>query len=141
MELCCKEVKMQYRRFYSELGKLLYAIAAIDGNVQKKEYNRLREIVEKILVPQEPSTDAFGTDNAYYAEIEFDILMDQDASPEACFESFCSYVESHKTAFDKGLKNLVKSLAEALSKSDRGQSKKEQALIRKLDKRMKEIFG
>lgn len=132
---------MVYRRFYSELGKLFYAVAAVDGNVQKKEYDRLREIVEKKLVPQESSTDAFGTDNAYYAEIEFDILMEQDADPQSCFHSFCNYVEEHKTAFDKNLKTMVKGLAQELSKASRGTSKKEKELIRALDKRMKEIFG
>ncbi|MCS6917349.1 MAG: hypothetical protein RMK52_08805 [Chitinophagales bacterium] len=132
---------MVYRRFYSELGKLLYAIAAIDGNVQKKEYDRLREIVKKELVPMETSTDAFGTDSAYYTEIEFDILMDQSADPMNCFHSFCNYVEAHKTAFDKRLTSVVHNIAQELSKASRGSSKKEQELIHALDKRMKEIFS
>ncbi len=132
---------MIYRKFYSEVGKLLYAIAAVDGNVQKKEYIQLRQLVEKKLVPMETSTDQFGTDSAYYAEIEFDILMDQQADPNLCFESFCSYIEAHKTAFDKNLKNVLLGLAAELAAAYRGRSAQEQAIIRKLKNRLAEIFG
>jgi len=132
---------MIYRRFYSEVGKLLYAIAAIDGNVQKQEYDKLREIVEKKLVPVEHSTDQFGTDNAYYAEIEFDILMDQGASSKSCFDSFCNYVEAHKTAFDQHLKSMVTTLSKELAHAYRGNDGKESELVKKLRHRMDEIFA
>jgi hypothetical protein len=131
---------MIYRRFYSEVGKLMYAVAAVDGKVQKKEYDKLREIVEKKLVPVEHSTDQFGTDNAYYAEIEFDILMDRDASSSTCFESFCNYVEAHKTAFDAHLKMMVVNLVKELAHVYRGTTSKEAALIKKLKRRLDEIF-
>lgn len=132
---------MIFRRFYSEVGKLMYAVAAVDGKVQKKEYDKLREIVEKKLVPIERSTDQFGTDNAYYAEIEFDILMDRDASSASCFESFCSYVEAHKTAFDAHLKMMVTSLVKELAGVYRGTNSKEAQLIKKLKQRLSEIFS
>ena len=132
---------MVYRRFYSEVGKLLYAIAAVDGNVQKKEYEKLRDIIEKKLVPIEKSTDQFGTDNAYYAEIEFDILLDKGASSKSCFDSFCNYVEDHKTAFDRHLKTMVTTLSQELASSHRGVNSKEAELIKELKKRMGEIFS
>ena len=131
---------MIYRRFYSEVGKLLYAIAAVDGNVEKNEYDKLREIVEKKLVPIENSTDQFGTDNAYYAEIEFDILMDKGASSKSCFDSFCNYVEDHKTAFDQHLKMMVTTLSKELANAHRGNNSKETELIKRLKHRMDEIF-
>ena len=80
---------MVFRRFYSEVGKLLYSIACIDGNVNRNEYEKLRDIVKQKLVPQEDNTDQFGTDAAYYAEIEFDILLEQMPNPVSCFNSFC----------------------------------------------------
>ena len=132
---------MIYRRFYSEVGKLLYAIAAVDGNVQKKEYEKLRDIVEKKLVPIEHSTDQFGTDNAYYAEIEFDILMDKGAGSKACFDSFCNYVEDHKTAFDQHLKTMVTTLTKELANAHRGTNGKESELIKKLREKMENIFS
>ena len=38
---------MIYREFYSELGKLLYAVADIDGVITEKEKKKLKEIVKK----------------------------------------------------------------------------------------------
>ena len=131
---------MVYQRFYSEVGKLLYAIASADGSVQKKEYGKLRDIVEKKLVPEEQSTDQFGTDSAYYAEIEFDILMEQSADSTACFNSFCNYVEVHRTAFDKHLKIMVMNLAKELAHVYHGTNTKEAAMIKKLKKRLDEVF-
>ena len=131
---------MVYRRFYSEVGKLLYAVAAVDGTVQKKEYDKLRDIVEKKLVPEEHSTDQFGTDSAYYAEIEFDILMEQSADSKSCFNSFCNYIEDHRTAFDKHLKMMVVNLAKELAHVYRGTNTKEAEMIKNLKLRLEEVF-
>jgi len=132
---------MIYRQFYSEVGKLLYAVAAVDGNVQKQEYDKLREIVEKKLVPEEHSTDQFGTDNAYYAEIEFDILLDRGTGYKTCFESFCNFVEEHKTAFDKHLKTMITNLAKELAHVYRGTNSRESELIKQLKHRLDGIFA
>src|ERR1041385_629626 len=132
---------MVYQRFYSEVGKLLYAIAAADGVVHKKEYDKLRDIVEKKLVPEEHSTDQFGTDSAYYAEIEFDILMDQSADSNSCFNSFCNYIEAHRTAFDKHLKIMVANLAKELGHLYHGTNTKEAEMIKKLKQRLESVFA
>src|SRR5690606_13704785 len=79
---------MLYRQFYSELGKLLYAVADVDGMISQKEKKALQELVRKELVPVEKHTDKFGTDVAFYAEIEFDFLEDSMVEPEEAFESF-----------------------------------------------------
>lgn len=131
---------MVYRRFYSEVGKLLYAIAASNGLVNREEYVKLRDIVEKKLVPLEHSTDQFGTDSAFYAEIEFDILLEQSADPTACFNSFCNYVEAHRTAFDAHLKSMTINLAKELAHVYRGTDAKEAEMIKKLKKKLDSIF-
>ena len=131
---------MVYRRFYSEVGKLLYAIAAANGIVNREEYKKLRDIVEKKLVPEEHSTDQFGTDSAYYAEIEFDILLEQSADSTACFNSFCNYVEAHRTAFDAHLQAMTLNLTKELAHVDQGTNAKETEMIKKLKKRLDTIF-
>ncbi len=131
---------MIYRNFYSEVGKLMYSIASIDGKVNRKEYEKLRDIVEKKLVPMESSTDSFGTDAAYYAEIEFDILQDEELDPQWCFDSFVNYVDTHKTAFDTKLKKMVMNLSKELSAVYHGTNKKEAALIHKLQMELNKIF-
>lgn len=131
---------MEFRRFYSEVGKLLYAIAAADGRVDRKEYEKLRDIVKEKLVPQENSTDQFGTDAAYYAEIEFDILMDQTPSATSCFHSFCDYVEAHHTAFDNHHKDMVMEMVKEIAQVYHGIDTKEKELIKQLKKRLDAIF-
>ena len=74
---------MLYKNFYSELGKLLYAVADIDGVITQAEKKALHEIVKKELVPAEKHTDEFGTDAAYYAEIEFEYLDEEQMDAEA----------------------------------------------------------
>jgi uncharacterized tellurite resistance protein B-like protein len=51
---------MVYKRFYAEVGKLLYAIASADGRVDEKEYRLLRDIVRQKLVPMENNTDVLA---------------------------------------------------------------------------------
>ena len=67
---------MRYKNFYSELGKLLYAVAKADGKISKSEAEAIHKAVKEELVPQETHTDEFGTDAAHFTEIEFEI-MDQ----------------------------------------------------------------
>ena len=79
---------MDYKEFYSELGKLLYAVADIDHVITQKEKKALTDIVKKELAPTEVHKDAFGTGTAYYTAMEFDILDDEIADSETAFNSF-----------------------------------------------------
>ena len=130
---------MIYREFYSELGKLLYAIADIDGFISKKEKRKLLEIVKKELVPVEMLKDEFGTDIAYYSEMEFDFLDGEIGDPESAFESFIDFVEEHHTAFDKKMKNVCMRIAKELAFEYRATNKKEKILIEKLKEKLDKI--
>ncbi len=124
--------KMLYKQFYSELGKLLYAVANIDGVITQKEKTALQDIVKKELVPAEKHTDIFGTDSGYYTEIEFDFLDEQIVDPEAAFESFIGFIEDHYHAFDENMKKLCVYVAEKLAAAYHGANHKEKSLIEKL---------
>ena len=85
---------MVYKQFYSEMGKMLYALANVDKEASQKEVKTLKELVRKELVPKESSIDVYGTDAAYYTEFEFDVLAETMMfEPEAAFESFINYIE------------------------------------------------
>src|SRR5689334_16183311 len=130
---------MLYKQFYSELGKLLYAVAEVDGKISPEEKQALKKIIRKELVPCENSTDEFGTDAAFYAEFEFDILEDSKASPRAAFQSFITFVENHHSAFDQRLRaatlKVVNELADAYHKN----SEKEKDLIETLKAKLGEL--
>lgn len=130
---------MRYKNFYSELGKLLYAVADIDGMIKPNEKKQLLDIIKSELVPAEKDTDQFGTNAAYYAEMEFEFLDEQIADAETAFESFTDYVEEHHTALDEKKKEVCLDIVEKLAAAYRGTNKKEKELIERLRQKLDRI--
>ena len=123
---------MIYQQFYSELGKLLYAIADIDGVITPQEKKVLQNSVQKELVSQEQHVDEFGSDVAFYTEIVFDYMNEQTADAESAFKSFIAFIEEHHTALDKNLVSATKHVAKKLAAAYKGTNKKEKVLLEKL---------
>jgi hypothetical protein len=134
-----KTHRMLYKEFYSELGKLLYAIADIDQVITQKEKIKLQEMVKKELAPKENHTDEYGTNAALYAEMEFDFLDEEIIDSESAFNSFIDFVEEHQSAFDEKLKNICMHLAIELANAYYGTNKKEKILIETLKRKIKNI--
>jgi hypothetical protein len=127
------------RYFYSEIGKLLYAVADTDGMISKTEKNELLNTVRKELLPAEKAVDKYGTDVALYAEIEFDILEDTMIDPEQAFRSFLNFVEEHHTAIDLKTRDVILNIAKRLSAAYRKTNRKEKVLLEKLEKKLLSI--
>lgn len=130
---------MKYKDFYSELGKLLYAVADIDHVITQKEKKALYDIVKNELVPSERHTDQFNTDVAFYTEMEFDFLDETIGDTEAAFNSFIDFVEDHHTAFDERMKKVSLHVAKELAQAYHGTNKKEKVLIDKLKEKLNKI--
>lgn len=130
---------MIYKEFYSELGKLLYAVADIDGVITQKEKKKLQDIIKKELVLLDKNKDEFGTDAAYYSEIEFDFLDEEIGDAGSAFNSFIDFVEEHHTAFDQGMKKISLHVAKELAAAYRGTNKKEKELVERLRKKLTKI--
>lgn len=127
---------MRFQDFYTELGKLLYAIAKADGRVGNKEYDSLKKIVKEELVALEDSRDQYGTDNAYYTEMEFEFLEENFGDPNLAFESFIQFLDTHKTAFSPELKLLTSRISERIAKSEYGINHRERKYLEKLSTKM-----
>jgi hypothetical protein len=119
------------------VGKLLYALAKADGQISTEEINEIHQLVLKDLVPLEDSSDEFGTDSAYYVEMEFDFLNENSYDPDVAFDSFISYVEDHYTAFDERLKTAIMDVAETLINSFHSTSIKDHNYMVKLRQTLK----
>lgn len=130
---------MVYKELYSEIGKLLYAVADIDGVITPNEKKRLQGIVKKELVPVENHVDQYQTDVAFYSEFEFDVEDEAIAEPETAFNSFIDFVEDHHTAFTKEMKDTCLHITEELAAAYYGTNKKEKVLLQKLRDRLKRI--
>ena len=130
---------MIYKKFYSELGKLLYAIADIDHVITSQEKVRLQNIVKEELLPSDQQTDKYGTRLPYYTEIEFDFLDEQIWDSQTAFESFIDFVEDHHTAFDPNLKRVCLQLTKELANAYKGTNRKEKDLINNLKEKLNKI--
>ncbi|MFT4753168.1 MAG: hypothetical protein ACI85Q_000706 [Salibacteraceae bacterium] len=125
---------MIYKNFYSEVGKLLYALAKADGSITLEEVNLIHKLVLKDMVPLESSTDEFGTDSAFYIEMEFDYLNENFHDPDVAFNSFIDYVDEHYTAFNDTLKYAVYNIANTLTHSYHETNIKDHYMMEKLKK-------
>lgn len=130
---------MIYERFYAELGKLIYAAAYIDGVITEKEKTALQNIIKNELVPTEKHLDKFGTNTAYYPEIELDFLNENSIDTEAAFNSFIDFVEDHHTAFNSYMKKLSLHIVEEIFNSYKGVNKKEKELLERLKTKLEKI--
>lgn len=130
---------MKYKEFYAELGKLLYAVADCDKMITPEEKKKLQEIVRNELVPKEVHSDSFGTDAAYYAEMEFDVLEDQIIDTETAFTSFTDFIKDHPTAITPQIKKTVLKVVKELAGAYHGTNKKESKLIEQLEKELKNV--
>jgi uncharacterized tellurite resistance protein B-like protein len=123
---------MDYRLFYAELGKLLYAVAEVDGLVSQQEKENLYQMVQSRLMHKETHTDEFGTNDAWYTAFEFEVADEQIMPAADAFQSFIEYIEEHKHKLDQDTRMLCLTLADRLAESYRHTNKKEKQLVQQL---------
>jgi uncharacterized tellurite resistance protein B-like protein len=123
---------MDYRMFYAELGKLLYAVADADGVISQQEKEQFYNLVQSRLMHKEIHTDEYGTNDAWYAAFEFEVADEQIMPAADAFQSFIEYIEAHKNELDEDTRVLCLTLADRLAESYRHSNKKEKQLIQKL---------
>lgn len=123
---------MDIKQFYAELGKLLYAVADIDGVITKQEKDELHNLISSRLTQREIHTDEYGTNDAWYAEFEFDVAEEQGLSSKEAFESFASYMEENRKYLDPTMRDICLLLADSLAGSFHHINAKEKALLQKL---------
>lgn len=123
---------MDYRLFYAELGKLLYAVADVDGLVSQQEKENLYQMVQSRLMHKETHTDEFGTNDAWYTAFEFEVADEQIMPAADAFQSFIEYIQEHKNELDQDTRMLCLTLADRLAESYRHTNKKEKQLVQQL---------
>ncbi len=129
---------MNYKRFYSELGKLLYAVADVDGKISRQEKAAIHQMVQERLVNKEKQCDEFNTNLAHYVEFEFEVAEEQGMSVREAFTSFINYLDSHQKSIDANMKETCMIIAEKIALAYHGSSKKEQQMISILKRKLME---
>jgi|SaaInl6LU_22_DNA_1037377.scaffolds.fasta_scaffold00169_32 hypothetical protein len=125
-------------QFYRNLGKLFYAIAAIDGNVRLVEIEKLKEFVKEHWLDIDDIEDVFGTDAAYQIEVVFDWLnYDEEIDINACYNDFVVYKNKQSHLFTDEVKKLILKTGSGIAHAFSGINKSELMLMARLDMELK----
>lgn len=133
-----KTKKKMTLKFYQNLGKLFYAVAATDGNVRPIEIEKLKAFVKKYWLDIDDIEDVFGIDAAYQIEVVFDWLnYDEEMDVNTCYTDFVSYKNEQSHLFTEEVKKLILKTSSAIAHAFSGINKSELMLIAKLDIELK----
>jgi hypothetical protein len=127
-------------KFYQNLGKLFYAIAAADHEVRNTEFEKLKELIKSHWLQLDQIEDRFNTDAAYQIEIVFDWLNNQKGlDAKKCFNDFIDYKNKQRHLFTNNVKQLILKTGSAIAASFSGINKSELIILAKLDMELKKI--
>lgn len=119
-------------RFYQQLGKVFYCIAASDNIISQKEISTLKKIVKKEWLPLESTLTEFGDDAALQIEIVFDWLLENDWNSMDVITEFENFRKEHPSLFTPKTNDLILKTANAIVASFSNENKLEMELIKKL---------
>jgi hypothetical protein len=123
---------MRTIRLYSEVGKLLYAIAASDKKISDAEKRTLLSSTHKAL-SKIKETDRYGTPVLFYSEIEFAFLEEELVDPEDAIRSFINYIEEHYSAITLKEIELIRELAWEVATSFNNIDQAENKMLNKME--------
>ena len=87
-------------KFYQNLGKLFYAIAAIDNNVRVEELDKLKDIVKKEWLTTHLIEDDFKMNAEHSIINTFKWLHnDNEYNAKTCYNSFLTFKKEHESLF------------------------------------------
>lgn len=121
---------MDYKQYYTALGKLVYAIAMADGSIQTEEVNKIFNFVISQLIELEESTGS-GKEAllAFNTEKEFHRLRKNNESVKVAYQQFIDFLEENKSDFDEKMKTTCIKLMEKVAIAHNGIEDSEQAMI------------
>lgn len=124
---------MDYRKYYNELGKLLYAVANVDGNIHQREIDEVHNVVREELIYLDESQDDFEMDAAFFTEFEFDYLREENLNTsEELLNGFAEYLRN-TPELRPSLREAARHAAERVASCFAGINKKERVFLEKLD--------
>ena len=126
--------KINNIKFYQNLGKLFYAIAASDKVVREEELNKLKETVKKVWLTSNIIQNDVKTEAEHSIINTFKWLnRDNEYDAETCFNSFISYKKDNEQLFTKELNALILKTANVIASSFSGKNKSELIMLAKLN--------
>ena len=121
-----------HQKFFQNLGRLFYAIAAADGKVRKEEIDSLKRIVREEWLDLDDYTDEFGTDSAFQIEIIFEWLDANKPDPQEAFQNFMEFHTENKDIFNKQINEKILAASRKIAAAFRGKNKSELVMLARL---------
>ncbi|WP_323789546.1 hypothetical protein [Psychroserpens sp.] len=120
--------------FYQNLGKLFYAVAAIDNVVRDEELETLKKLVKQYWLSQDIITDKSirNMDNVIVNTFIW-LCKDNQYSAEECYNSFIRFKKQNNALFSSKIKSLILKTAGKVAASFSNQNKSELMLLAKLN--------
>ncbi|MEQ3654281.1 MAG: hypothetical protein ABNH00_00320 [Dokdonia sp.] len=125
--------------FYHHLGKLFYAVAAIDKEVRDEEFSKLQQCVRDFWLDLDDTVDVFGEDAAYLIEIVFEGIEAFETDPEEMYQAYMDYMKTHQQLFTTKVRNRILETAAAIAQSFAGLNKSELILLTQLKMDMERL--
>lgn len=123
---------MVSRNFYKELGKLLYALAKADGEIQPKEEEKLIQLLREEQLHSEAGEDIPLSTEKYLTEFEFIIYREKNIAVKDAFLSFINFAKKNQNHIDENMKKTTLILAKKVLKSHKGINRLEQKMLEEL---------
>ena len=120
---------MSTELFYTELGKLLYAVAIADEKITKTERESITKMISERMLQKEKETDSFNTNEAWYTKFSFDTAEESGLTREEALNNFLDFVKMYKNDFTETELSLCLKLADTLATSYHHINKQENKLL------------
>jgi len=127
-------------KFYQNLGKLFYAIAAVDNTVRDEELNKLKEVVKKEWLTTNLIEDSLKINVEDSIINTFKWLQDDNEyNAETCYNSFLTFKKEHESVFTHDINRRILNTARAVAASFSRVNKAELIMLAKLNMELKNI--
>lgn len=127
-----KTEHQRWQRFYEAIGQACYAVAAADRKIHPLEINAMKAAIKEYWVPLEDSTDEFGSDQAFQAEMTFESLCETDADGMECLRDFLEFASHNPAIFTEDVRVRVMETAHRIASAYSGENKSELVVLSKL---------
>jgi hypothetical protein len=123
-------------KFYQNLGKLFFAVAACDNVVRDEEFASLKKTVTNHWLEIDNTEDEFGNDAVYQIEIVFDFLHASAFEDHAndFVEDFATFKSQNEELFPPKVERIIWRTCVAIADAFYGRNSAEKEILAKIKK-------
>lgn len=131
---------MNYKEYYTALGKLVYAIAKADGSIQTEESAKICHfVISQIVDLEKESGNGRNALEAFNTEREFHRLEKQNASLKDAVDGFYRFLKNNKAHCDDKVKNTCVNVMERVAGAYNDIEESERELMEKIKEKINNL--